>query len=103
MAAQYKYAQLNRRSSVLARVALRYPIDTSQIKLLKIVFLANHSINIKVNANNIKAEHIDLGSSAALQTVNLNNGEVTFNTVVGIANAAGQQNIIYLYFDSKYS
>ena len=54
-----------------------------------------------VNANDIKAEHIDLGSSAALQTINLNNGEVTFDTVVGIANAAGQQNIISLYSPDK--
>ena len=54
-----------------------------------------------VNANMVKVEHIDLDSTAALQTVNLNNGDVTFDTVVGIANAAGQQNVISLYAPDK--
>ena len=52
-------------------------------------------------ANTVNIESIDLTTSATLQSVDLTNGDVTFDTVVGLANLAGQQNVVCLYAPDK--
>ena len=51
--------------------------------------------------NEIKAEHIGITGTATLETVNLSNGDVTWGTVTGIADDAGQQNVISFYSPDK--